>query len=143
MEGSILGFLWTNATIKILVGILVVGSIVYYDTQPDSTVACSRVSYVPNRSIVYNCMAGFSAASLKNPYKIPVYTTITSSVRSEAWLTSIGDVETAKKIRKSLGAPVVIGPGAFMAVGSGEGLVYIQSSQRFLLSVVWDVPNAN
>jgi len=138
-----LGFLWTNAAIKILVGILVVGTVVYYNTQPSTTKECSRVSYVPNKSAVFNCEAGFNVASLRNPYKIPIYTTVTSSVKAEAWLTNNGDDEKAKTIRKRLGPPVVIGPGAFMAVGSGEGLVYIRASQRFLLSVVWDVPNAN
>jgi hypothetical protein len=134
-----LGFLWTNTFLKIMVGLLLAVSVIAVNEQPSGTKACSKVSYVPNRSAVFDCMAGLSVVSLRNPYDIPIFTTVTASVRSEAWLTVPGDNETVKTIRAKLGAPVVLGPGAFMAVASGAGLVYVKAEKRFLLSVVWDV----
>ena len=132
--------LTSNLMIKILVGLAVVVGVVAVNQQSSNMRACSRVSFDPNHSAVFECDAGFSVANLKNPYHIPVYTTVTTTIRSEGWLAQIGDSETLKTIRKNLGAPVVLGPGAFMAVANGEGLVYVNCPKRYLLTVVWNVP---
>lgn len=134
-----MNILTSNLMIKVLLGMAIVVGVVAVNQQHSDTKPCSRISYYPNRSEVFECPAGLSVASLRNPYPIPIFTTVTTTVRAEGWLTKVGDVETVKTIRKRLGAPVVIGPGAFMAVADGSGLVYIQAPSKYLLTVVWDV----
>ena len=133
----------SNTFLKIWLGVLVIAGVVgLYAAPVSGTVPCSRVSDYPDHSEVFQCHKGLNAAVLTNMRPYPVFTTISTDVQTQAWLTKIGDGETVKTLQKNLGYPVVLGPGAFMAVSNGAGLVYIVSKTQFLLTVAWsqDVP---
>jgi len=130
-----MGFLLSNAMIRILVGFLVVGGAVYLYEQPKTDPSCAHISHFPNRSDVFQCPAGLNTVVLNDT--VPSYATVATDVQTEAWLTKIGDDESLSTLRKNLGAPAVLGSDAFLAVGSGNGLVYINSKTRFLLTIVW------
>lgn len=134
-----MGFLISNLMIKILLGIAIVGSVVWAYEKPQGDSPCVTISNYPNHSEVFQCPAGLSTVNLQNTTGRDIFTTITTDVRTEGWLTTIGDGETVKTIRKNLGPSVVMAPGAFMAVANGKGLVYVESDVKYLLTVVWDV----
>lgn len=134
-----MGWMYSSRTIKVLVGAAVVVAIVGLTNQPSGGVACTSISYFPNRSAVFQCPAGLSTVVLQDHKAIPIWTTVTTDQQAEAWLTTVGDSETLKTLRAHLGAPVVLGNGAFMAVSSGQGLVYVDAKTSYLLTVVWDV----
>lgn len=132
-------FLISNTMIKILVILLVIGMAVYYDEKPSDTQPCSTIENYPGRSAVYECNGGLSTVYLHSTDNR--YTTVTASVRSSAWLTAAGDDETENTLlANKLGPAGVIGPGAFMAVANGNGLVYVLSpdNEKVLISVAWN-----
>ena len=141
-----MGFLLSNTFLKVWIGLaFVVGAVGIYNAPSGNSSPCVTISKYPNRSEVWQCPKGLNTAWLADHKGYPVFTTVSTDVQTEAWLTKAGDTETVKTIRKNLGAPVVLGPGAFMAVGTGEGLIYIQSKTQFLLTIAWsqNVPQGN
>lgn len=139
-----MGFLISNTMIKILVGAAIVVGIVtvYEDSGHSDSTPCVSIENVPFHSAVYQCPAGLSTLAFQDRMGFPIYTTLTASVRSDSWLTTIGDKETLKSLPVNLGASAVIGPGAFMAISNGSGLVYVNAPSKVLLSVAWqNVPH--
>lgn len=134
-------FLLSTGFIKIMIGAaLVIGAVALY-FKPTTDIACPIISDYPGKSAVFSCPPGLSTVSLRNNLPYSVYTTLSTTEQASGWLTVPGDVETIKTLPIKLGPPVVLGPGAFMAIGSGRGLVYLDSKVKYLVSVVWDVPN--
>ena len=133
-----MGFLTSNLMIKILAGSAIVVAVVWQVEKPVTDKACAEIENYPGRSAVYQCQSGLSTVFLWNNTGVRHYASVTTNVQTEAWLTTRGDNETLKTLPVRLGAPVVLGPGAFMAVGNGTGLIYVSSKQQFLLSVAWD-----
>jgi hypothetical protein len=134
--------IWSNTLIKILFGSALVITAVGLYFQPIGDVPCSTIAHYPNRSEVFSCPAGLSTVVLRNTDSIGVYTTITTDTQTQAWLTVEGDSETLKTFPVRLGAPAILGPGAFLAVGNGRGLVYVDGKTKYLLTVVWQVKDA-
>lgn len=135
------GFLVSNTFLKILTGAALVVTVVGVVNMPAQDTPCITVSSVPDRSAVYQCKPGLSTVLFDNKTKVATYSTLTSSIQTEAWLTSPGDSETAKTIRKHLGPSVVLGGGGFMAVSTpaeGRVLAYVLSPATVLITVVWD-----
>jgi hypothetical protein len=132
-----MGIIWSNTLIKVLVGLAIIITVVGTYETPPSSVPCVTISKFPNRSEVFQCPKGLSSVVLSNQSPVGVYTTISTDKPTQAWLTAVGTSATEKTLNK-LGAPVVLGPGAFMAVGNGKGLVYVDSKTSYLLTVVWD-----
>lgn len=135
-----MGLIWSNTVLKILIGAAVIIIAVGIYFQPSGDKPCSQVSFILNHSAVFSCPLGLSTVSLRAVH--PVYASVTTNVQTEAWLTAYGDTETLASLPKRLGAPAILGPGAFLAVGNGQGLVYISGKSPFLVSVVWDAPSA-
>jgi len=135
-------FFLSNTFIKIMVGAAIVITVVMLNTQPPGAPPCDRVSWYPNKSAVYSCPPGFASVNLRNPYRVAVHTTITTSEPTEAWLTVAGDGEVYKTIEKHLGKPSILKPGSFLFVSTGIGLVYVHADTKYLLSVAWNVPNS-
>jgi len=134
-----LGWLTSNLVIKILVGAAVVVAVVgQVEGKQGGDKSCVSIENYPNRSAVYQCEAGLSTVYMWNNTGKKVYASVTTDVQAEAWLTVPGDKETLKTLPVRLGAPVVLGPGAFMAVGNGSGLIYIHSVKPALVSIAWD-----
>jgi hypothetical protein len=136
-----LGLLTGKGTIRILIGAAVVVAVVGLTTTPPQDTPCTTVSNLPGRSSVYECKAGLSTVLFENKTKVATYSTITSSIQTEAWLTRAGDTETIKTLRGHLGAPVILGGGGFMAVSTpaeGSSLAYVVSKSTVVLTVVWD-----
>lgn len=140
-----MGWLISNTAIKVLVGAAIVLGILtgYYGSDGKGSTPCVSIESVPFHSAVYQCPAGLNTVWLQNGTGKPVYTTLTSNVRSDAWLTVVGDKETLKTLPVKLGAAAVIGPGAFMAIADGSGLVYINSPVKSLVSIAWQYAPAN
>jgi hypothetical protein len=136
--GGNVGFLLSNLMLKILIGLAIIGSVVYEYEKPPGDVPCVSISHFPNKSDVFECPKGLSTVVLTNSTGKDIFTTLTTSARAEAWLTVVGDDETVKTLRTRLGAPVILAPGAFMAVSTGKGLVYINAPEKYLLTVVWN-----
>lgn len=136
-----MGFLTSKLFMKILTGAAIVVTVVGITNTPPQDTPCITVSSYPGRSAVYQCKPGLSTVLFRNQTKVPTYSTLTSSIQTEAWLTSAGDTETVKTLRAHLGAPVVLGGGGFMAVSTpaqGSVLAYVVSKSTVLLTVVWD-----
>lgn len=132
-----MGFLVSNLMIKILVGIAVVGTIVYYQQPHGGDMPCVGIEKVPGKSAVFQCPAGLSTAFIHDPYPYPVSTTLTTDEVTQAWLTNVGDNETLKTLNDGhLGKASVLKPGSFMSV-NGTGLVYIYGKSKYLLSVAY------
>ncbi len=135
-------FLYSNMVIKILAGAAIVIAVVWQVEKPNNQVACSEIEKYPGRSAVYQCPPGLNTVFLYNNTGKPGYATVTTNVQAQGWLTVPGDSETLKTLPVKLGAPVVLGPGAFMAVGNGAGLIYLSNKQEMLVSIAWDhAPN--
>lgn len=132
-----MGIIWTNTLLKVLVGMAVITVVVGVYMSPPTSQPCVTISSFPNRSKVFQCPKGLSTVSLTSHSPIGVYTTLSTDKPTEAWLTTVGTKETEKTVR-SLGPASILGPGAFMAIGDGKGLVYIDSKTSYLLTVVWD-----
>lgn len=132
-----MGIIWSNTLLKVLIGMAVVTVVVGVYMSPPTNQPCVTISKFPNRSAVFQCPKGLSSVRLDNQSPIGVYTTITTDKQSEAWLTTLGTSVTEKTVH-NLGPASVLGPGAFMAIGNGKGLVYIDSKTSYLLTVVWD-----
>jgi len=125
--------------VKILLGAAIVVAVVgQVEGKQGGDTACSQIENYPGRSAVYECRPGLSTVYLWNNTGKKFYATLTTDVPAQAWLTVEGDVETLKTLPVKLGAPVVLGPGAFMAIGNGSGLVYIDSKVKSLVSIAWD-----
>lgn len=134
-----IGWLTSNLAIKVLVGsAAVVGVVGVYSQPPPANKPCTLSESDPMHSAVYSCPTGLNTVALFDRLAKPVYASVTVNVPSQAWLTTIGDVETLKTLPIKLGPPVILGPGSFMAVGSGQGLIYIVSKSQSLVSIAWD-----
>ena len=133
--------LFSNLMIKVLVVAALICAVLSLDQAHGNEKACVSISKFPMRSEVWQCGPGLSTVFLSDTMGVPVYTTVTTSVQTQAWLTKVGDVETAQTLRKKLGVPSILAPGAFMAT-YGTGLVYVLSREKFLLTVVWDAPHS-
>lgn len=132
-----MGIIWSNTLLKVLVGMAIITVVVGVYMSPPSSQPCVTISKFANRSDVFQCPKGLSSVRLDNQSPIGVYTTLTTDQQTEAWLTTIGTKVTEKTVR-NLGPASILGPGSFMAVGNGKGLVYIDSKSSYLLTVVWD-----
>lgn len=131
-----MSWLISNTSIKVIIGVIVVMTVVYYSEKPSTEHPCSQIEYYPKRSAVYQCEAGMNTVALRaSPL---TYTTLTSNVRASAWLTEDGVSVTRKQLEAGrLGASVTLGPGSFMAIANGNGLVYVLSDTAIILSVAW------
>lgn len=134
-----MSILTSNLAIKILAGAaIVVGIVAIVEHPGDGTTPCATIEHYPGRSAVYECPKGLSTVYLWNNTGKKTYATVTTDVAAQAWLTVTGDAETLKTLPVKLGAPVILGPGAFMAVDNGSGLIYVYSKNKYILSVAWD-----
>ena len=139
-----MSILYSNLLLKILIGAAIVSAVVALNQAHSNITPCVTISNYPDHSVVWQCPRGLNTAYLTNMRPYSVFTTVSTDVQTEAWLTKAGDDETVKTltVQKKLGVPVVLGPGAFMAVSNGTGLIYIYSKTQFLLTIAWsqDVP---
>lgn len=133
-----MSILTSNLAIKVLLGAAVVIGVVGQVEKPSGETPCVTVESYPGRSAVYECPKGLSTVYMWNNTGKQTYASVTTDAPTQAWLTVPGDEETLKTLPVKLGAPVVLGPGAFMAVGNGQGLIYVSSTTKFMLSVAWD-----
>jgi hypothetical protein len=136
MEGG-MGIIWSNGFIKVLIGLAIITVVVGTYETPKTDNPCVTISKFPARSEVFQCPPGLSSVVLRNDNPIGVYTTVSTDVQTSAWLVALGTKATPKTL-DNLGPAVVLGPGAFLAVGDGKGLVYINGAKKYLVTVVWD-----
>jgi hypothetical protein len=132
-----MGIIWSNGFIKVLIGLAVIIVVVGTYETPRTDNPCVVISKFPNRSEVFQCPAGLSSVVLRNDNPIGVYTTVSTDVQTSAWLVPVGTSATPKTL-ENLGPAVILGAGAFLAVGNGRGLVYINGKNKYLVTVVWD-----
>lgn len=132
-----MGILWSNGFIKVLVGLAVIIVSVGVYMTPKTDNPCVTISKFPNRSEVFECPPGLSSVVLSTANPIGVYTTVSTDVQTSAWLVAVGTSATEKTLSK-LGPAVILGPGNFLAVGNGKGLVYIDGKTKYLVTIVWD-----
>jgi hypothetical protein len=131
------GIIWSNTLLKILVGMAVITVVVGVYMSPPTSQPCVSISKFPNRSQVFQCPKGLSSVILRNDNPIGVYTTVSTDVQTQAWLVEVGTKADEKHLDK-LGSAAILGPGAFLAVGNGKGLVYIEGKTSYLVTIVWD-----
>lgn len=132
-----MGIIWSNTLLKILVGMAVITVVVGVYMSPSNSQPCVTIAKYPNRSEVFQCPKGLSSVILKNDNPIGVYTTVSTDVQTQAWLVNIGTKADEKHLSK-LGTADILGPGNFLAVGNGKGLVYIEGKTKYLVTIVWD-----
>lgn len=131
-----MSFILSNTMIKILVGIIVVMSLVYFQEKPNDSVPCVTVENYPGRSAVYQCPPGLSTVLLHSDKY--TYATVTTDITAKAWSTHAGDDKTkAQLLSGALGPAGVIGPGAFMSMDSQNGLLYVLAPTRYVVSIAW------
>jgi hypothetical protein len=134
--GGIVNFILSNRMIKIIIGVVAVMTAVYFNEKPNTDRPCVTLSNYPGRSEVFQCQPGLNSLYVYSKVK-DTYTTVTTNPITEGWLTVPGDDETMKTIRARLGTSMGLGPGSFLSVDRGTGLVYIYSKTTFLVTVAW------
>lgn len=132
-----MSIIWNNTLVKILVGLAIVITVVGVYMTPPTSQPCVTIAKYPNRSEVFQCPAGLSSVNLSTDNPIGVYTTVSTDVQTSAWLVAKGTEADEKHLEK-LGPAAILGPGAFLAVGNGNGLVYIDGKSKYLVTVVWN-----
>lgn len=132
-----MSIIWSNTLIKVLVGMAVIIVAVGTYLSPPTEQPCVTIAKFPNRSQVFQCPKGLSSVLLQDNNPIGIYTTVSTDVQTSAWLVNVGTKADEKHLGK-LGPAAILGPGAFLAVGNGKGLVYIDGPTKYLVTVVWN-----
>ena len=137
--------------IRLIVAILVVGSVVYVAQGTGPTNYCSSQE-TGWTSAVYRCVAGISEIRVTSTHHRTA--TVTASVDVAGWVVPVGENITNASINTP---PVAVGPkkglelseaaiaegwtsvpkSGELVLGNGNGLVYIYSTQPYLVTVVW------
>jgi hypothetical protein len=113
---------------KWMVGFILVGTAAAIYAIPEPANYCSQIYFSQNTGSSYSCKAGLNALTLTSTNHTPASVSI--DVPGMAWLTSAG--ADPKHVTHTPGLP--LGPGRFLEVASGNGLIYFKTTKPVVIT---------